>query len=116
RSPRGDGPFVKIAAGAAEACGFPQHLPSAARRRITPPSLRIRTTARKRRDAVLFPLYLEDLGDLRADALTALDQWLRPRRGRTPVRTETARPRLIVGAEQCIFDFPDRRARLRAVV
>src|SRR6185295_1385855 len=38
------------------------------------------------------------------------------RRGRTPVRTDTARPRLIVGAEPRIFDLAERRAPLRELV
>jgi len=96
RSPRGDGPFVKIAAAAAEPGDFTPLFESADAARIT--------------------LYLEDIGELRADALTALDQWLRPRRGRTPVRTDTARPRLIVGAEPRIFDLAERRAPLRELV
>jgi len=96
RSPRGDGPFVKIAAAAAEPGDFTPLFESADAARIT--------------------LYLEDVGELRPDALSALDQWLRPRRGRTPVRTDTARPRLIAGAQPRIFDLAERRAPLRELV
>jgi len=96
RSPRADGPFVKIAAAAAEPGDFTPLFESSDAARIT--------------------LYLEDIGELREDALGALDQWLRPRRGRTTVRTDDARPRLVVGAQPRIFDLAERRAPLRELV
>jgi len=96
RSPRGEGPFVKIAAAAAEPGDFAPIFESSRGGRIT--------------------LYLEDVGDLRDDALDALDQRLRPRRGKTAIRTDAGRPRMLVGAEPSIFDLAERRAPLRELV
>jgi DNA-binding NtrC family response regulator len=96
RSPRTDGPFVKIAAAAAEPGDFTPLFESADGGRIT--------------------LYLEDVGELRAEALSALDHWLRPRRGRTAIRVDADRPRVIAGAQPRIFDLVERSAPLRELV
>ena len=96
RSPRAGGPFVKIAAAAAEPGDFAPLFESPDGGRIT--------------------LYLEDVGDLRDDALDALDQRLRPRRGKTAIRTDAGRPRMLVGAQPRIFDLAERRAPLRELV
>jgi DNA-binding NtrC family response regulator len=97
RSPRRDGPFVKIAGAAAEPGDFAPLFETSDQGRMT--------------------LYLENLGELRTAAQAALELWLRPRRGRrAQPRAESDRLRVIASAQPRLFDLVDRRQVSRELV